>query len=218
MAMVYELNHDTVAAKECYLKTLTLDPGYLQANERLARILFGEGDYREARRYFNQQLEITEPNAELLNDLGNCAFKLGDDSEAQKQYRKALVVNPDYAPTWRNLGLSLARTNRFSEAVDLLDRYLTEQIDPGVVEIFADLASSIGQSGRAIPHLERQLQMNPADLRALFKLSECYLAMGHKDAALVGYRRVLLQDPDFAPAQARIEQLEPLVDLPATRV
>lgn len=218
VAMAYELSHEIESAKECYLKTLSLDPGYLAANERLARLLYAEGEFGEARRYFNQQLEISNPTPELLNDLGNCSFKLGDNSDAQRQYRKVLALAPSYAPALRNLGLSLARTGQVSEAAELLEKYLMEQSEPGIMEIIADLYCSIGRPGRAVPHLEAQLQLDPANSRILFRLAECYLAMGHGDAALIGYRRVLLQDPDFAPAQARISQIEQASAEPVTRV
>ena len=215
MAMICELNQETDTAKEYYLTTLSFDPGYMAANERLGRIVLAEGAYGEAKRYFNQQLELTSPTPELLNDLGNCAFKLGDDEDARKQYRKALALYPDYAPAWRNLGLSLARARQYSEAAELLGKYLAVQFEAGIVEIIADLYLSLNQPADAIPHLERSLQVDPTNIAALFKLSECYLAMGHKDAALVGLRRVLLQDPEFEPAKVRISEIERGSKIPA---
>jgi len=208
MAMVCDLVHDTVSAREYYLQTLALDPVYLAANERLARILFTEAEYEEAKRGFERQLEIAGPTAELLNDLGNCYFRMGDNDSAQTHYRKALALEPDFALAWRNLGLTLARLNQPFEAANLIEKYLTANSEPGLIEILADLHLSAGAPDRAVPLYEKHLQTNPGDIAALYRLSECYLAMGQRDAALTRLKSIIKSNPDYAPAIARIMALE----------
>ncbi len=214
MGMVSELAQDTRSAKEYYRRTLALDPDHPTVNERLGRILLAEGSYGGAQECLARHIELSSPSAELLNDLGNCSFKMGDLDSAEKHYREAVALDPDFAPLWRNLGLTFARTNRPREAADLLEKYLIAHPEPALVEILADLRLAAGSPDRAIPFYEQHLRAHPGDVAALHRLSECYLAMGHRDAALAGLRRVIRLDPHFAPAAARIRELEGHPDSP----
>ncbi|PWB68128.1 hypothetical protein C3F09_12250 [candidate division GN15 bacterium] len=208
MAMGSELVHDCAVAKEYYRRVLALDSNYLAANERLGRILFAEGAYAEAREHLERQLESSGPTAALHNDLGNCLFKSGDEDSARRHYEEALVLDPDFGPAQRNLGLALARANRPEQAAELLSRYLNNHHEPALVEILADLHLSNGSYQSAVSLYETHLRSHPEDGSAIYRLSECYLAMGHRDAALVGMRRALELSPDKRTVLARIQELE----------
>ena len=78
---------------------------------------------------------------------------------------------------------------------------------PEIHHIIGDLYSKLGEFDLAISYYEKYLQAIPHDPLAMYNLSECYLNMGHRDSAILGYQRVLQLDADFKPAQKRLTEL-----------
>ena len=98
---------------------------------------------------------------------------------------------------------------RYQEAVEPLDRYIGEH--PEVVETYqlaGDISLQIKEYSNAIGYYESYLAKAPATPIILHRVSDCYLFMGHEDAALLGYQRVVALDPGFEPALERLRQLE----------
>ncbi len=192
----------------CMLKTAQdLDPDNAQIAGDLAGALFGQGQYREAADCYSTLLE-QNTSSELLNDLGNCYFKLEDYDRASAQYRRALETEPVSSAAFRNLGLVEIRLGRPDNAVPLLERYYSlepQEID--ILRVIGDLWSGTGDYETALSYYEKYLGVKVDDVLALFRLSECYLHMGHRDSALMGYRRILQIDSEFKPAQQRLAGL-----------
>ncbi len=64
----------------------------------------------------------------------------------------------------------------------------------------------------AISHYERYLAKAVATPIILHRISDCYLYMGHRDAAILGFQRALALDPGFEPSLERLRQLEQVVE------
>jgi len=199
---------DDQEAEDWFERAEAGDEGGVNTLRLIAEAWQNAGHHGRAAEIYGRLVASADASADLLNDLGNCYFRMGDNESAQTHYRKALTLEPTFAPAWRNLGLTLARMNQPREAADLLEKYLAVNPEPTLVEILADLHVSAGTPDRAIPLYEQHLQAHPGDLAALYRLSECYLVMGHKDAALIGLKNVVKFDPDYAPAALRIQELE----------
>jgi tetratricopeptide (TPR) repeat protein len=150
---------------------------------------------------------------DMLNDLGNCYFRKKDYPQAEEQYRRALEKSPRLSIAKKNLGITLGILRKSREAIELLDEYVKE--DPSQTELYhviADLWLSAENYPQALSNYECYLQKYPSDVIALFRLSDCYLHLGHKDSAILGYRRALQLDPGFAPAQRRLAELTATVN------
>jgi tetratricopeptide (TPR) repeat protein len=59
----------------------------------------------------------------------------------------------------------------------------------------------------AIQHYEDYLSLKPDDYHSLVKLGDCYLLMGARDAAKIGYQAALRIQPNYLPARERINRL-----------
>jgi tetratricopeptide (TPR) repeat protein len=87
-------------------------------DHRLA-ILYGEvGKPQKAMEELQKLLASNPRDVDLLNDLGQCYYDLGSWSQAEKYFRQALDVNPQYQRGWVNLGLTLGQEERYDEARD----------------------------------------------------------------------------------------------------
>jgi tetratricopeptide (TPR) repeat protein len=174
----------------------------------MAQSLFALGRYEDAALHYRQLIEAEEATAATYNDLANCYFKTEQFDQAELFYREALRLESRDVSATRNLGLTLARLDRAAEAIELLEHALAVSPDQSeIVHIIGDLHRQGGRFEQALAYYERYLVSHPADLLALFHLSECYLNMGHTDSAIMGYRRIIQLDPGFKPAQERLAAL-----------
>ena len=185
----------------------------LSNEKQLAKTYYDMGRYEDAAGAYDDVIRKTEPDSDLLNDLGNCFFKMQQYDRAEEYYTRATDVIPVNSTAFFNLGLTRARANRPKEAIVALEKYL--EVDSGNTEIHrivGGLHFELGDFGAAIENFEQILSINPRDLEALFGLSECYLHMGHRDSAILGYRQALAIAPEFEPAQTRLNEVEAVAE------
>jgi tetratricopeptide (TPR) repeat protein len=72
-----------------------------------ARARYADGEYEQAAKLFEQALESSPPQAAVLFDLGRSQRQSGQDAQAALSFRRALVLDPRFAPA----RLALAETN-----------------------------------------------------------------------------------------------------------
>ncbi len=72
-----------------------------------ARARYADGEYEQAAKLFEQSLEFSPPQAAVLFDLGRSQRQSGQDAQAALSFRRALVLDPRFAPA----RLALAETN-----------------------------------------------------------------------------------------------------------
>lgn len=102
----------------------------------------------------------------LLGSYNNSTFDLiarGEWAAAEKLYRQALSVKPDYPIIRRNLGLLHLRRGRIPEAAEEFAAAI--RVDPRLVEAYHDLARSwmlMGKPAEAIAVLEEGVEKNPS--------------------------------------------------------
>jgi tetratricopeptide (TPR) repeat protein len=65
----------------------------------------------------------------------------------------------------------------------------------------------LGNFRHAITSLESILTTYPDDRSTLYALSESYYFMGQRDAARIGFQRLLQLDPQCEPATQRLKEL-----------
>jgi len=95
----------------------------------------------------------------------------------------------------------------------VLEKYI--ELEPDQYEILillGDLYQNLNESVKAMNYYERYLKIYPSEISPLFSLSNCYLTMGHRDSAILGFTRILQLDPDFKPAQDILLELEQTVE------
>jgi tetratricopeptide (TPR) repeat protein len=133
--------------------------------------------------------------------LAEIRFARGEDVESA--VREVLAAEPDHASARYLLGRSLQRSGRPAEAADELRRFDRIKEAEGHKALARDL-SSLGRRDKAIDELERALEVNPDDVRALFLLGRELLWAGRKDEAGPVLDRVLALRADAGSEVARL--------------
>ena len=86
----------------------------------------------------------------VLTALGSLLFLAQDTQEAEKHYRQAVALMPDFAPYQVNLAAALLKEGRKQEARQYLERAL--QVDPLLesgVQLLSRLYRELGKKEKA---------------------------------------------------------------------
>lgn len=122
----------------------------------------------------------------------------GTPEEAEKCYRQALVLDPDSAEAYNNLGLVLDKLERFGEAVDCYLKALS--IDPAHAEACLNLGNwhrAHGNAEEQVRYYEKALSLKSDYCEAHNNLGSCFQAQGKLDEAVARFEKALALKPDY---------------------
>jgi DNA-binding winged helix-turn-helix (wHTH) protein/TolB-like protein/Tfp pilus assembly protein PilF len=179
---------------EYFKQAIAIDPDYAEAYVGLgnAASFLGGRDrtseveaFNKARAAAKKALELDETLAEAHAALGLVAMNFDWNwTESEKEFRRAIELNPNYATGHQWYGEFLACMGRFDEGIAELK--LAQGVDPLSLIINTDLAKAFIFARRydeAIAQLKRTLEMDSEFEVAHGLLALAYSAKGrHKEA------------------------------------
>lgn len=183
-------------AKEYYLKSLGINPGYPDALNNFGFALAGEGRYAEAIPYYEAALRVSRNQPDIHNNLGNAFSETGHLKEALNEYRLALQINPEHAEANNNLGISLAMQGNLDEAIGHFQ--LALQTRPNYASAHSNLGNALAAQHRieeAIREYQSCLRLNPKDPQAHNNLGNVFIEQGRVDQAIGEYTQALELNP-----------------------
>jgi tetratricopeptide (TPR) repeat protein len=129
-------------------------------NEAIA--LYEERKYAQALDKNQQALKKAPQNAEILNNIGNCQFKMGRIQEALDSWKEALRVSPKSGKISNNLGIAYYQLDKNKEAIEYYKKAIL--FEPQFPDPYYNLASVYGFSGKfedAIVNYKKFLEFSP---------------------------------------------------------
>ena len=133
--------------------------------------------------------------------LGNVAmYYEWDWATAEREYKRAIELNPNYPTAHHWYGESLSAVGRFDESFAEFSRALA--LDPVSLPISSDLGLAYAHAGRydeAIAHLKKIAEVDPTFVRTHFYLSSVYEGKEMFSDAIEARKRGLLlagRDPE----------------------
>jgi adenylate cyclase len=171
---------------ELFEKAIAIDPGYALAYAGLADSYTGLGDaglsaispkeaFSCANAAVKKALEIDETLAEAHASLGHLNMHDFDWSGAEREFKRAIELNPNYATTYHMSGFNYALIERHDEAITLMKQAL--KLDPVALGIITDLGVIYyfaRQYDQAIAQYYKALEMDPGFIRAYVTLGSAY--------------------------------------------
>lgn len=121
--MAYMQLGDTAAARAAYERTLVEDLSFYMASVRLAGRALSEGDTTGALQHLAHAVTVSPSEAPLRYYYGLVLDHAKQYTEAEAQYRRAIDVNPHYAPPYLQLG-RLLEDDDLGSAVASYDTFL----------------------------------------------------------------------------------------------
>ncbi|HTD56919.1 MAG TPA: tetratricopeptide repeat protein [Silvibacterium sp.] len=116
-------------AIDVFKKLLQMDPSsrsYLYLGISYENL----GRFDEASHYFQEGLKLNPNDSACLFHLGYIAERQGDDQDAEAKFQAVLRLNPDFADALLELANLRMAKKRYTEAADLLRRYVKVSRNP----------------------------------------------------------------------------------------
>jgi serine/threonine protein kinase/Flp pilus assembly protein TadD len=192
----------TDKAIQYFQQAIVKDPNYAMAYVGLAES-YSIGDIRSDERFAKvkaaalKAIEIDptlgEPHAALA---GTKDIYERDLAGAEKEYKRAIELNPNYATSYHWYGETLSEQGRFDEGLPIWKRAL--ELDPFSLAIGTDYALEYLYYDRkyeqAVDYLNKLVEMDPNYVRTHTYLTIVYETMGrYEDAINETEKRVSLQ-------------------------
>ena len=186
----------------------------IAAARALASVPRGALDPRQAPRFAAARAELVDahaasadlPGAQL--DLGVLHRREGDPAAAERAYRRALQLDPGFAPAALNLAGLLNRQGRNDEAAAALRRSIERTPEEG--ELHYSLGLLLAETERyehAAASLERAAGLLPARARVRYNQGLVLQRLGRLDAAEAALVAANGLDPRDADVLAALVQL-----------
>jgi tetratricopeptide (TPR) repeat protein len=122
-ALILDEQSDKLSAKVAYLKAIEEGDSVADAYCNLGIIESQDGHTAKAIDCFTQCLKSDPRHYEAHYNLANLYAEVGNFSLAKVHYEIAIEIEPGFANSYFNLGLTLAMNKQFKEAVKVLDEY-----------------------------------------------------------------------------------------------
>jgi tetratricopeptide (TPR) repeat protein len=162
--------------------------------------------YDQARREYQQALEIDAKHAPAYRALGRLYTTLGDHERAVAAYRNGLDKHPEEAPLWFDLGMCHARSKEWDKAVEALGR--AAKLDPENRQCQNALGYCLALAGRSDEALN-VFRKNGGEAQAHYNLARILHHPMNKDAEARQHLQAAVQaQPTFEPAHRLLAQLD----------
>ncbi len=132
-------------AEAIYRQVLQAAPDHPDALHFLGAIAYHQGKNESAVELISKAISVN-PSRSMYYNLGNALKAQGNLDEAAESYRKALLLQPDYAEAHVNLGNVLQAQGKLDEAVEHYRKALA--LKPGLAETHYNLGSALQAQGR----------------------------------------------------------------------
>lgn len=145
-----------------YQAALQIAPDYYPAHNNLGSEYLSKSDFPDARKEFEEVVQLNQSDAEGYFNLSNVCMLMGQMADAEKYLREGIRRQPDSALGHFLLGSLDMRQKKFAEAESVLQR--AKQLDPAMTQARLQLVNLYLQQGRrneAISELQSFLQAFP---------------------------------------------------------
>jgi serine/threonine protein kinase/Flp pilus assembly protein TadD len=115
------LNDAVIVFEKC----LQLDPDFGEAANHLGGTYLELGEFEKAVELTERYIALTPGKANPWDSLGGVYASMGKVEEAIDAYKEALRIQPDFYSSTSGLSYLLAFEERYPEALEAIDRYLS---------------------------------------------------------------------------------------------
>jgi len=189
-------------ARPLFEKAIERDPRYALAYVGVAdsHVVVDDGaphdENPKAKAAALKALELDPTLGEAHAVLANSAFFYELNwPNAEREYKRAIELSPNYPTAYHWYGESLSAVGRFEESFAMYERAL--KLDPLSLAIQTDLGRAYyvaRQSDRAIQYLKKVEELDPSYVRTHFYLAGVYEEEGMFEQAIESRRKGILLD------------------------
>jgi tetratricopeptide (TPR) repeat protein len=124
--------------------------------------LYEKRKYAQALEKNRQALKKAPKNGEIINNIGNCLFKMGRIQDALDTWKEALKITPKSGKISNNLGIAYYQLDKNKDAIEYYKKAIL--FEPQFPDPYYNLASVYGFTGKfadAILNYRKFLEFDP---------------------------------------------------------
>ena len=205
------------SAAEYFRQAIACDPLYAPAYAGLADayLLLGSYGYmpevealRETKAAVEKALQLDDRLAEAHASRGQVLRSERDWPGEEREYLRAIELNPNYATAHQWYATLLAALGRGEEALDEIRR--AEELDPlsHAVSVTAGIVRFVNRDYEgAIEQLEKTLELEPDYFSAYAWLLDAYSEVGLYEDAIRAYEKLVEVRPDLPGSDLILAQI-----------
>ncbi|HEY2358041.1 MAG TPA: tetratricopeptide repeat protein [Phenylobacterium sp.] len=143
------------------------------------------GDFPSSIQAYEAALKLLPDHAEVANDLGRLAFRLGMTQQAESLFRHFLARFPDHPEGANNLACAIRDQGRHGEAVEILRPAIVKTPDIAMLwNTMGTVVSDQGDFANAVVFFEEALRLDPSFPKARYNLGNAKLLQGDAAGAI----------------------------------
>ena len=143
------------------------------------------GDFASSLQAYEAALKLLPDHAEIANDLGRLAYRLGMPPQAEKLFKHFLARHPDSAEAANNLACAIREQGRSEEAIEILRAAIEK--NPQIAMLWNSMGTVVAEQGdypTADIFFSEALKLDPAFPKARYNHGNALLAQGDAAGAL----------------------------------
>ena len=137
----------------------------------------------------------------IWNLIGASATQLGVLDKAINSFQKALLLKPDSADAYSNMGFALKEQGKLDEAVKACKKALL--LKPDYANAYYNMGNALQDQGKldeAIDAYNKAISLKPDYAKAYYNMGNALKGQNKLDAAVEVYKKYILLKPDYANA------------------
>lgn len=150
------------------------------------------GDFGLSVKCYESALTLIPDHAEVANDLGRLAYRMGMTDTAEKLFAHYLTTHPGSPEASNNLACALRDQGRFSDAIEVLRPAI--ELNPANALLWNTLGTVIGEQGDpalSATFFDEALRLDPAMAKARYNRGNARLALGDPEGALADVQQAM---------------------------
>jgi Flp pilus assembly protein TadD/SAM-dependent methyltransferase len=143
------------------------------------------GDFASSLNCFEKALELLPDHAQIANDLGRLALRMGMREQAEKLYIHFIQRTPESPEGYNNLVSVMREQGRYDEAIEVLKATIAQHpTNPMLWNSLGTVMTELGDMANAMTFYDEALRLQPDFPKARYNRSATRLAMGDAKGAL----------------------------------
>jgi tetratricopeptide (TPR) repeat protein len=143
------------------------------------------GDFRNSIAAYEAALALLPNHAEIANDLGRLAYRLGEKPLAAKLFLQYRTAKPDCPHGANNLACVLRDLHKYNAAIEVLQQaIMANQDNPNLWNTLGTVVDARGDAVDALAFFDEALRLDPDFAKARYNRGNARLQFGDFEGAL----------------------------------